>query len=154
MLNIRMWGELTPLMRVALVMGFMALGLMGTANGATFNVDSDLDIFGDCSTPLMCTLRQAILEANTSVGIEDTINLPAGIYLLDLGFLEITDDLMIKGTSSGSTVIDGQGLDRVLRVISGVVLLENLTITGGSATSRRRRWDPEHRHPDRHEQYD
>ncbi|MDB5336917.1 MAG: conserved repeat domain protein, partial [Planctomycetaceae bacterium] len=85
------------------------------------------------------TLRGAILAANASVGVADTIELPGGTYSLTLtgasedaaasGDLDITGDLTITG--SGNATIDGNNTDRVFQVISGNVTLSALTIEHG-----------------------
>ena len=136
----------------------IALGSMGTAQAADIHVtttDDELNLTdpnGDCS------LREAIESVNTGSGvdsceagngIDDRIilpTLPAGPYVLSIlgpfeelngtGDLDIRDNLEISGDASGSTVIDGNGLvmmDRVLHVHFGaVVVLKNLTITNGN----------------------
>ncbi len=55
----------------------------GTASSASFNVSRfDDPIPGGCD-PGDCSLREAILAANSSVGV-DTIDLPAGTYSLSI----------------------------------------------------------------------
>lgn len=90
-----------------------------------------------------CTLRAAIMEANARVGAQ-TITLSSFIYTLTIGGsgeeaaatgdLDITEALTINGASVNATSINGNGLDRVLHVRSGVnVTIADLTITGGAA---------------------
>ncbi|HYV66156.1 MAG TPA: CSLREA domain-containing protein, partial [Myxococcales bacterium] len=103
-----------------------------TARAATFTVNSTADAVdvspgdGVCATADgSCTLRAAIQEANALAGA-DTVVLPAGTYLLTLagagedgaatGDLDITGDLIIAGAGAASTVVDGNGLDRVFHV--------------------------------------
>lgn len=64
-----------------------------------------------------CTLRAAIEEANALAGY-DKINVPAGTYLLSLGELHITDDVVIMGARQGSSVIDAQRNSRVFLIDS------------------------------------
>src|SRR5207249_5278285 len=69
------------------------------------------------------SLREAVLAANASVGVADTINLPAGIYTLTrvgagedgagLGDLDLRDDLTIQGAGAAVTIVDGNASDRV-----------------------------------------
>ena len=69
------------------------------------------------------SLRAAIQTANTSAGVADTINLPAGTYVLNLtgagedaaatGDLDIWDDLKIRGAGAGATIVDGAAADRL-----------------------------------------
>ena len=88
-----------------------------------------------------CSLREAIGAANVN-GI-DTITVPAGSYTLTIpgagenanatGDLDILDDLTINGAGQATTIIDGDGIDRVFHIHSGDVTFNDLTITGGSA---------------------
>src|SRR5204863_3483735 len=85
-----------------------------------------------------CTLRAAIMQANTTVGA-DVIILSAGIYTLtqqgfddtaQLGDLDIKEDVTIQGAGSGATIIDGNGsvtYDRVFQILSTV---QNATLSG------------------------
>jgi CSLREA domain-containing protein len=97
-----------------------------------------------------CSLREAILAANTGAPVDAcpagtgavTIEVPAGTYQLAIpgrgedgnqtGDLDIWNDVTITGAGSEATIIDGGGLDRVLHVLSGaMVVLNDLGITGG-----------------------
>jgi CSLREA domain-containing protein len=122
-----------------------------TASLASFNVDNFADAVdanpgdGSCATSGgSCTLRAAIQEANALAG-EDTVILPPGTYTLTItgrdedtaatGDLDITANLIISGTGSGMTVIDGNGLDRVIHVplSTTVVSISGITIQHGDA---------------------
>lgn len=83
---------------------------------AVINVNTtndELNGDGDCS------LREAIEASNRDVavsgcvagsGVNDTINVPAGIYTLTLpGGLRVTESAFIRGASAGGTIIDGGG---------------------------------------------
>lgn len=100
--------------------------------------DADANVKG-----LQCTLRTAIMEANTLAGAQ-TILLPTGNYRLTIagsdedtsrtGDLDITDALTIIGRGSEASIIDAAGLDRVLHITqkSGfAVQLQKLTLRGG-----------------------
>src|SRR5262245_58319312 len=93
-----------------------------------------------------CSLREAIIEANASTGVLDTINLPPGIYTLTraganedaalTGDLDITYNsggVYIYGSSLGQVIIDGGGLDRVFEVCcqTNLLHLEYMTIRNG-----------------------
>src|SRR5262249_54529931 len=88
------------------------------------------------------SLRSAIQAANTRGG-SNTIVLPSGTFTLTLagagedagatGDLDITRNLTIKGQSSGSTIINGNNLDRVFQVLSGKVSISKVTIQNGLA---------------------
>jgi CSLREA domain-containing protein len=91
---------------------------------ATFQVNSQIDAHdanpgdGVCAAANgSCTLRAALEEANASLG-KHQVNVPAGTYLLTLGQLEVTDDIIIMGARQGSTVIDAQKNSRVLLIDS------------------------------------
>ena len=102
---------------------------------ATFEVDSTTDAVdanpGDavCDDGFgRCTLRAAIMEANTLAG-RVAINLPAGTYALSIagreedaaatGDLDLADDLAITGDGADTTIVDGGGLDRVFHILPG-----------------------------------
>jgi uncharacterized repeat protein (TIGR01451 family) len=89
-------------------------------------------------------LRSAIaaVNADASGSGSDTIQLSSDTYTLSLGELQITNTaqtITIEGqgsTGPNATIIDQTALDRVFQINSGVtVILENLEITGGTATN-------------------
>ncbi len=87
------------------------------------------------------SLRAAITEANTN-SEADTIILPAGTYKLsgpvgedgnlggDLDF-NSPHKISVVGAGMGETIIDGNELDRVLHIYSGVVSISGVTIKHG-----------------------
>lgn len=88
-----------------------------------------------------CTLRAAVQEGNLVAGTA-VIEVPPGEYALSLpgmdedqgasGDLDVLGNLTIRGAGSGSTVLDGGGLDRVLEVATGGFLrLEGVTVRNG-----------------------
>lgn len=90
-----------------------------------------------------CTLRAAVQEANAWTG-PDTIQLPAGTYLLSIpgnaehaaatGDLDITQGLSILGAGPASTIIDAGGIDRIFETIhAGAVNIEGLSLQNGVA---------------------
>jgi CSLREA domain-containing protein len=112
---------------------------------------------GVCADSLnRCTLRAAVMEANALAGA-DTINVPAGTYVLTSGPYDdefnfagaeegtgdldiLNGDLTINGTGPGATIIDGNAIDRIFDVNnfsaggSAVNLtLQGLTLKGGKA---------------------
>ncbi len=90
-----------------------------------------------------CSLRAAIQEANAlgDASGPHEVNLPAGVYLLTIegtdesasrtGDLNIRVGLSILGAGAADTVIDAGGLDRVIDVALGTVLIQGVTIRGG-----------------------
>ncbi len=132
--------------RVA-VSAVLTLGLQ-TVWGANFTVNSTADaldaLAGDglCATASgTCTLRAAIEETNALPGA-DTINLPAGIYLITLGNgddktqqgdLDIVDTLTIAGAGQFSTIVDGNFNDRVFDVHqTGALQMSAVTVRNGN----------------------
>lgn len=127
----------------------LALSVATPGVAADFTVDDTADridlnpgIGGCATTAGTCTLRAAIQEANALAGTH-TITLPAGLYRLTIpgkvedaaatGDLDITRQLDIIGAGAGTSIVDGNGLDRVFDVLGGQVTISGLTIRGGSA---------------------
>jgi len=125
------------------------------AAAATFTVNDTADAVdamlgdGTCATAGgTCTLRAAIQEANALPG-PDTITVPAGTYLLTIegrdedaavtGDLDITDDVTITGAGADLTILDGNGVDRILDIelpasrVTIVVAIAALTIRNGNS---------------------
>src|SRR2546428_4296509 len=119
------------------------------AAAATFTVNDPADAVdaapgdGRCATAGgSCTLRAAIQEANAHTGA-DTIMVPAGTYPLTIagrgedaaatGDLDITDDVTIIGAGADSTIVDGNGIDRVFEIANpaSTVAISSLTIRNG-----------------------
>lgn len=120
----------------------------GVASAAdVFTVDSAEDAVdaapgdGVCATAAgACTLRAAIMEANSLPG-PDEISLPEGVFPLTLdegyeeeaasGDLNITDDLVLRGAGSQVTTVSNNVLwGRVFRVHpSTTVILQGITIS-------------------------
>ena len=144
-----------------LFFGWMIIDLMApssTALGATtiivtttadeYNLDNGL-----------CSLREAVVAANTNTAFGgcpagsgmDTIYIPAGVYTLTIagadedeaatGDLDLREDVVISGEGVGTTIIQGNNLDRVFHIIPFITLppttvdvrMDNLTIAGGYA---------------------
>src|SRR3989442_3029018 len=104
------------------------------AAAATFTVNDTADAVdaapgdGSCATAGgTCTLRAAIQEANAHTGA-DTIMVPAGTHLLTIPgrgedaagtrCLDITDDVTITGAGAPTTILDGNGIDRVFEIVN------------------------------------
>lgn len=118
----------------------------------TLTVDSSDDEgdanIGDglCATTSgKCTLRAAIQEANAVPGVGTSIKLPAGTYTLAKagagednganGDLDITaGTVIIAGEGADSTIIDGNGGDRIFHILPGVTAtVSQVTIRNGAA---------------------
>jgi len=147
---------LTLALTLALALAVVALASLANPAlaGTTISVSSTAD---DATTNGNCTLREAIIAANTDAARDactagsgaDTIIVPAGTYKLTNGIagenenfaltgdLDITDvdGLRIKGAGARKTVIDGQDIDRIFDIRTGVQAdMLDLTITNGSVT--------------------
>src|SRR5262245_60599913 len=82
---------------------------------AVYNVTTAVDVVNPNDGLL--SLREALLAANASVGVADTISVPAGTYVLTLiganedaaasGDLDVGGDLTIQGVGAATTLIDG-----------------------------------------------
>lgn len=152
--------ELGHLLQVLLCTTLVGLALAlpaspaSAAHGFVVNttddqVDSDpgngVCATADSGTPpgtLECTLRAAIQEANAHPGA-DTITLFSGEYVRTVleespwedasasGDLDITSQVTIQGEGRATTIIDAQRSGRVLHVVSGSLLLKDVTVTDG-----------------------
>src|SRR5437867_4507102 len=124
--------------------------LASPGRAATFTVDTTADVVdalagdGICATATgACSLRAAVQESRALPG-GDTIILPSGLYLLTIagagnnsatsGDLDISEELTITGAGARTTIIDGNGLDRVFDVRNPVpVTMSGVTIRNGAA---------------------
>jgi len=133
---------------------FFVMQLPFEARGAVFTVDRTDDpdpataMGCDDATPDDCSLRGAILKAN-SASDPDEIKLPASAasYTLSIaidgnpddgadGDLDIVNDLTVTGDGADVTTIDGNNIDRVFHIApSGTpnVTIQGVTITHGKA---------------------
>jgi hypothetical protein len=108
------------------------------AQAATFTVDtltdSEAAAYQVCSGAANdCSLRGAIAKAAASAG-SDTIEVPAGVYLLSLGTLVIDSSLSLVGEGSDLTIIDANFTSTVMQVSGGdtpTVTILDLTIRNG-----------------------
>lgn len=138
------------------------LMLCGSAQARHFFVDTVLDTQdadpgdGHCADIQdRCSLRAAIQEANALAGA-DVIELPAGDFVLGIagahedasatGDLDITDDLVLRGSGEQLTRIDGGALDRVIdvHVVAGRqrhVSLRRLTLRNGRYVHQPGTWN-------------
>jgi CSLREA domain-containing protein len=81
-----------------------------------------------------CSLRGAVIAANAAGG--GTIVLPSGNYVLALaGGLDITSTVTLTGAGADTTIVNGNGLDRVFHVLTSTVTFSGITIEGGSVAN-------------------
>jgi hypothetical protein len=132
-----------PALAVTLLFGLL-VGAPSADAAPPFTVNSTLDEHdrtsdGVCSsTPSnVCTLRAAIEEVNAS--LTGNINIPAGVYALTLGDIDITASPTISGAGAGSTILQGGGTARVLEIMGNgsapgrdaFAYIEKVTIRNG-----------------------
>jgi hypothetical protein len=125
--------RLAPIATLACV---ALLALAGPAAANTFSVTTTADDVGSCD-PGDCSVREALAAADANPGA-DTVNIPAGHYVLTNGelFTDVANDaLNIVGHSARDTTLDAAGNSRVLDALDGNVNVSHLTISGGVAPS-------------------
>lgn len=133
-------------MKRAVVILATLIAIGGRADAAPFNVNTTSDgadavINGICATAGgQCSLRAAIQEANASPD-EDTIEVPAGTYLLSVADaddsspdLDIANPVTIHGAGPLATIVDGQGANGVFEVRASATI-SGMTIRGGNEFS-------------------
>lgn len=133
--------------RIWLGLVVVASGLVAAAPAHSFNAPIAPTNFTDTADGTCdadCSLREAIIKANTDAG-PDIITLSNGTYSLTIpkttdnaadGDLDISDDLTINGPGIISQTISGltAGHDRVLELSDNVTAtLNSVDITGGSS---------------------
>ncbi|WP_418316904.1 putative Ig domain-containing protein [Piscinibacter sakaiensis] len=105
-------------------------------DGATGSIDA---LLGNRGADGRISLREAVIAANNTVGIDDIV-LPAGTYSLSLpgiedfaaaGDLDLRDSVRIAGAGAATTVISGGGSHAVLQVISGTATISGVTLADG-----------------------
>ena len=127
------------------LVGLLESSSVTAAPAVVFTVTKLIDTAdGTCDDD--CSLREAIIAANNNPGA-DVISLTvAGTYELTItgtsegqaatGDLDIRDDLTIVGQGPGATIIDANGIDRVLNTNNaGTVVISGVTIMGGAPPS-------------------
>jgi CSLREA domain-containing protein len=115
------------------------------AAGEVFTVTKTADTLdGACDTD--CSLREAVGAANARAGL-DIVRVGPGIYGLTrvgpaegnnaTGDLDVRDDLVILGAGADRTILDANGIDRVLESVFGEADLEvrGVTLRNGRATN-------------------
>jgi CSLREA domain-containing protein len=119
----------------ALLATTAALASAATSSASDFPVTKEADTNdGTCDSD--CSLREAVDAANKASS-DDVIAVPPGHYFLTLGQLEVEPNgtFAINGTDARTTIIDGNGVSRVIE-ISGVASISGVTITGGNQVAQ------------------
>jgi predicted outer membrane repeat protein len=118
-------------LRTAAATVALILALCSSVHGADFQVTTTTDLpdlmpgDGFCATTeampagaATCSLRAAIEEANALAG-GDVVRIPAGVFTLPNGQLNVTDSIELVGFGMEATVIDGLGQTRIIDVHGG-----------------------------------
>ncbi|MBV7339336.1 CSLREA domain-containing protein [Chloroflexi bacterium TSY] len=156
--TVREYWRLTPsfvirfslIVSFTIVLIFCLISIVVASGGviAVNTLEDELNNDGDCS------LREAIQAANTDSIVDscqsgvadDLITLPTGIYTLSLsgggedgnnrGDLDILSNLTISGVHSSSSLIDGNQLDRIFDITTGVtVAISGVQVRNGRTTN-------------------
>jgi CSLREA domain-containing protein len=118
---------------LAAALAVTGLGLAAApASAATVVVNTTTDqSLGSCSSS--CSLRDAVATANSG----DTIQIPAGHYVLTLGDIISENSLTIVGAGARSTVLDGNGAGRIFQFpgFGATVELDDLSLIHGLAAT-------------------
>jgi CSLREA domain-containing protein len=104
------------------------------AQAATFTVNSTLDDETNGCSVGVCTLREAVHDANSAADSDQIVfNLPAGqqVITLSSGEISITDWVTIVGPGANLLKIVGGNLSRVFNVTT-IATINNLTVSGGA----------------------
>jgi hypothetical protein len=160
------YGRLAAGLGLTLLIGVPAVG-RASVTVPHFQVTNAVDapdaLVGDgrCASTAPggpCTLRAAVQEADAVTSSTVVVVVPAGRYRLSIppvvgedvagsagavdgaaGDLDISHAVTIEGAGPGRTILDGDGLDRVVAVgNAGKAHLTDLTITGGDPSDRGR----------------
>ena len=115
--------------RFALALLLLLAGA-GPAGAEIFTVDTTADPVGGGAG----TLRQAVLDANASADTENTIvfELPDDSTITLMTPLDdITQTLMIDGTTATNLTIEGDGVDQIFRVAAGTTSVQDTSLEMG-----------------------
>jgi len=143
-----------PLRLVPLAGAVLCLAAPALA-GPTFTVNSTLDIPGGgdladgvCETAPgngVCTLRAAVMEGSHVPGGGATVRLAAATYPLtrapgvgdeeSSGDLDVAVAMTIEGVGASASVIEAGGIDRILDVTGGPVIVRGIGMHGGHPSS-------------------
>ena len=133
---------------MAALLALSVLGSPAVAGSTDLLVTKTADT-NDSSCDLNdCSLREAIIEANTDGA--DAIDVPAGTYKLTIkggnedsaatGDLDMRSGVIIRGDGARDTIIDGNGIDRVFHMPVNppnpfTLSIFGMKITGGTGVS-------------------
>ncbi len=116
---------------LAAALAMAALGLAAPpASAATVVVNTTTDqSLGSCGSS--CSLRDAVATAAPG----DTVQIPAGHYVLSLGAMLIQKSLTLTGAGARTTIIDGNASSRIFNASGNInVELDDLSLVNGQST--------------------
>jgi CSLREA domain-containing protein len=127
---------------LALYHQLMGLNIVVTSINDAVDISIGNGICGDGTGE--CTLRAAIQEINAFGDANNSITIPAGIYTLSLtganendsasGDLDCNQSVTITGANARTTIIDGNGTDRVFHLLLGTITISKVSIINGRTT--------------------
>jgi CSLREA domain-containing protein len=117
----------------SLILAALAL-LAAPASAATVVVNTTADLnTGSCSST--CSLRDAVATANPG----DTVQVPAGHYVLTLGEIAFSKNLTVAGAGARSTILDGNGAGRIFLELNAAqtdtVEIDDVALVNGLAVT-------------------
>src|SRR3954453_1626758 len=117
-----------------LAAGIAALAAAAPAQAAKYNVTGTAAP-GTCDGLTCNGVRAALAAAAASKGVDDEIDLKKTTYTI-ANTLQIADGdgVTIVGAGARDTIVSGGKKARVVNVLSGTVILQHLTVTGGAVT--------------------
>ena len=114
-----------------------ALAFPAAASATVFQVTNTNDPGTGACNPGSCSLRDAIIAADSGTG-SDTVLVPAGTYTLGAGLLPIVNGMNIVGTAGAAlTIIDAHNASQVIKINGApeAVSISGLTLTRGQSPS-------------------
>lgn len=121
----------------------MMLALAAPARAeTTYTVSRTDDPIPDGCVPGDCSLREAVIAANSTSGSDTILLQPLATYNLlkpgssdSQGDLDVTGNLDIKSTGPEDATIDANNIDRAIEVVSGGLSLYDITVQHGHASA-------------------
>lgn len=111
------------------------LCLAGNATAQTYTVTRTDDPTPAPCEPTDCSLRNALMAANSSTTVDDVVVLPASStpYVLQYEELSlpIADEVEVRGAGADKTVVKGDGKESIFSIGPFKTTLTGMTITGG-----------------------
>ena len=112
-------------------------GDFGASESSTFTNQPETLIVENTNNDGCGSLRAAVASASPGDVITFSSSIDGLPILLTTGEVDIDKDLTIRGNGIGTTIIDGINMptDRLVKVTSGQVRFENLTVQNGGSSS-------------------